>query len=89
MQQLKRGGRSNVPYALAHGLGTTRSGSSETRSTTDRMPMGLLEYMANFLLPLMSLRYYLFVYMLSDMFLAILQLHKIFYNFTPAVLFHK
>ena len=48
MQQLKRGGRSNILYALAYGLGTTRQGSSETRFPTDRMPMGLLEYMANF-----------------------------------------
>lgn len=48
MRQLKRGGRSNVLYALTHDLGTTRSGSSETRFPTDRMPMGLLEYMANF-----------------------------------------
>lgn len=46
MYHLHKGGRSNVLYALAHGLGTTQQ--DLTRFPVDRMPMGLLEYMANF-----------------------------------------
>ena len=48
MNDLQKSGRSNVLYTLAHGFGTTRPGSSDTRFPTDRMPMQLLEYMANF-----------------------------------------
>lgn len=48
IHHLQKSGCSNVLYALAHGLGTIRPGSHATRFPTDRMPMGLLEYMANF-----------------------------------------
>ena len=48
MYQLQRSRRSYVLYSLAHSIGTTQPGSQRPRFPTDRMPMGLLEYMTNF-----------------------------------------
>ena len=48
MAQLKHSDRSNVLYNLAMGLGTLRDDGSDSRFPTRRMPMGLVEHMANF-----------------------------------------
>lgn len=48
MENLHRSGRSNVLYELVFGLGTLRPDGSGPRFPTDRMPMGLLEYIVNF-----------------------------------------
>ena len=45
MYQLQR---RYVLYSLAHSIGTNQPGSQRPRFPTDRMPMGLLEYMTNF-----------------------------------------
>ena len=47
MLQLEKGGRSNVLYGLASGLGSFREDGSP-RFPVDRMPMGLLQYMVDF-----------------------------------------
>ena len=48
MKNLRASGRSNILYELAFGLGTQRPDGSGPRFPTDRMPMGLLEYVVNF-----------------------------------------
>lgn len=48
MARLKAANRSNVVYNLAKGIGTCRTESSESRFPLERMPMGLVEYIANF-----------------------------------------
>lgn len=47
-QQLSEVQRSNVLYSLAKGIGTMRTGRSESLFPVTRMPMGLLEFMVNF-----------------------------------------
>ena len=46
--QLKDRGRHDVIYGLSKGLGTTRPDKSDSLFPTTRMPMGLLEYMVQF-----------------------------------------
>ncbi len=48
MKYLKLCGRSNVLDSLARGLGTKRQDGEDSLFPAKRMPMGLLEYMANF-----------------------------------------
>ena len=48
MTILKESGRSNVLYQLARALSTPRSDGKGSKFPTDRMPMGLLEYMTVF-----------------------------------------
>ena len=48
MLQLRRHGRSNVLYNLAKGIGTMREDNSDSKFPTKCMPMGLVEYAANF-----------------------------------------
>ena len=48
MAQLRRSERTNVLYTLAKGIGTPREDGSDSRFPTRRMPMGLLEHIANF-----------------------------------------
>ena len=48
MIHLKGSKRSNVLYNIAKGFGEMREDQSDSRFPTDRMPMGLLEYMAGF-----------------------------------------
>ena len=48
MQQLLKNNRSNVVYKLVKGIGTVRSDDSDSCFPCKRMPMGLLEYMADF-----------------------------------------
>jgi len=48
MVQLSNGGRTNVLYNLAKGMGSLRPDKSGTRFPIDRMPMGLVEYTALF-----------------------------------------
>ena len=48
MAQLKRSERTNVLYKLAKGIGTPREDGSDSRLPTRRMPMGLVEHIANF-----------------------------------------
>ena len=48
MKKLQESGRSNVLYELSLGLGTLRPDGSDSCFPTSRMPMGLLEYMAQF-----------------------------------------
>lgn len=47
-QHLLKSGRSNVLYALAKALERMRIDGSDSRFPAKRMPMGLLEHMANF-----------------------------------------
>jgi len=47
MLQLEKGGRSNVLYGLASGLGSFREDGSP-QFPVDRMPMGLLQHMVDF-----------------------------------------
>ena len=47
MLHLEKGGRSNILYGLASGLGSVREDGS-SRFPVDRMPMGLLQYMVDF-----------------------------------------
>lgn len=48
MAKLKHSERSNVLYNLAKGIGTPRDDGSDSRFPTQRMPMGLVEHIANF-----------------------------------------
>ena len=48
MQQLKNRMRSNVLYKLARGIGTVHKDGSDSCFPTKRMPMSMLEYMADF-----------------------------------------
>ncbi|XP_065891566.1 uncharacterized protein [Dysidea avara] len=48
MVQLKANGRGNVLYNLAKGIGTLREDGQESRFPIKRMPMGLIEYSADF-----------------------------------------
>ena len=48
MVQLSNGRRSNVLYNLAKGIGTLRSDKKDSRFPINRMPMGLVEYTAQF-----------------------------------------
>ena len=48
MQHLKTCGRTNVLYALAKGIGTVRDDNSNSLFPSKRLPMGLLQHMANF-----------------------------------------
>lgn len=48
MFRLTAGNRSNVVYNLAKGIGTCRRDSTESRFPVGKMPMGLVEYTANF-----------------------------------------
>lgn len=48
MYQLKEARRTNVIYNMTKAIGTKRTGSNESRLPVTRMPMGLLEYCANF-----------------------------------------
>ena len=48
MSQLSIGGRTNVVYNLAKGMGTLRPDSKESRFPINRMPVGLVEYAAQF-----------------------------------------
>ena len=46
--RLSEKGRSNVIYNLAKGISTLREDGLDSRFPTQRMPMGLVEYTANF-----------------------------------------
>ena len=48
MVRLKAGNRSNVVYNLAKGIDTSRKDEAESRFPVGIMPMGLVEYTANF-----------------------------------------
>ena len=48
IEQLKAVGRYNVVYGLVQSLGTLREDGSDSRLPTQRMPMGLLEYIISF-----------------------------------------
>lgn len=48
MHQLSVSGRSNVLYKLSKGIGTMRPDNSDSCFPCKRMPMGMLEYMADF-----------------------------------------
>ena len=48
MLQLANNGRTNVLYNLAKGIGTLRQDEEDTRFPVKRMPMGLVEYTAQF-----------------------------------------
>ena len=48
MLRLEHNGRSNVLYNLAKGIGTLREDGSDSRFPIKRMPMGLVEYAADF-----------------------------------------
>ena len=48
MITLKESGRSNVLYTLARALATPRTSGVGSKFPTNRMPMGLLEYMVGF-----------------------------------------
>ena len=48
MVRLKAGNRSTVVYYLAKGIGTSRKDEAESRFPVGIMPMGLVEYTANF-----------------------------------------
>ena len=48
MQRLQGAGRLNVLYLLAKGFGTDLPGRHDSLFPTRRMPMGLLQYMAQF-----------------------------------------
>lgn len=48
MVHLSNNSRSNVLYSLAKGLGTLQKDKNDTLFPMKRMPMGLLEYTANF-----------------------------------------
>ena len=50
MVTLKQAQRSNVVYNLAKGVGTQRQDHIDSRFPVSRMPMGLVEYITNFLL---------------------------------------
>ena len=48
MINLHKGGRSNILYNLAKGVGTLRQDKSDTRFPIKHMPMGLIEYAIQF-----------------------------------------
>ena len=48
MKHLQDAGRLNVIYDLVKGFGTKRPDGSDSYFPTKRMPMGLLQYMAQF-----------------------------------------
>jgi len=48
MLRLSGGGRTNVLYNLAKGIGTMRPDQSDSHFSIKRMPLGLVEYVANF-----------------------------------------
>ena len=48
MSKLKCSGRTNVLYSIAKGIGTPRENGDNSRLPTKRMPMGMIEYVANF-----------------------------------------
>jgi len=48
MVRLTDAGRTNVLYNLAKGIGTLRLDGSDSCFPTNRMPMGLVEYIAQF-----------------------------------------
>lgn len=48
MINLHNGGRSNVLYNLAKGVGTQRQDKTDTRFPIKHMPMGLIEYATQF-----------------------------------------
>lgn len=48
MQRLSDGGRTNVLYNLAKGMGTLRPDQSDSRFPIKQMPLGLVEYIAQF-----------------------------------------
>lgn len=48
MLHLSEKSRSNILYNLAKGIGTIREDGSDSRFPTQRMPMGLVEYTANY-----------------------------------------
>lgn len=48
MVQLGKSNRSNILYTLAKGIGSMREDQSDSQFPTKRMPLGLVEYMANF-----------------------------------------
>lgn len=48
MVRLKAGNRTNVVYNLAKGIGTCRNNDTESHFPVGKMPMGLVEYTANF-----------------------------------------
>ena len=45
---LHKGGRTNILYNLAKGIGTLRSDGSDAMFPIKQMPMGLVEYIAQF-----------------------------------------
>lgn len=47
-QHLHSCGRSNIIYLMAKGIGTMRPDNSDSLLPAKRMPMGLIEYTANF-----------------------------------------
>lgn len=48
MEHLKDCKRSNVVYSLVKAIGTMRPGNADSLMPAKRMPMGLVEYLANF-----------------------------------------
>lgn len=48
MVQLSKGGRTNVLYNLAKGIGTMRPDKKDSQFPVMQMPMGLVEYTAQF-----------------------------------------
>ena len=48
MLRLSEGGRTNVLYNLAKGIGTLRPDQSDSRFPIKQMPLGLVEYIAQF-----------------------------------------
>ena len=48
MLRLSDGGRTNVLYNLAKGIGTLRPDKKDSRFPIKQMPMGLVEYIAQF-----------------------------------------
>ena len=48
IMNLKSSGCTNVLYNLAKGIGSLRADDTTSRFLTDRMPMGLIEYIASF-----------------------------------------
>ena len=55
--QLHQGGRTNVLYNLAKGMGTLRPDKTDSRFPIKQMPMSLVEYVAEFLLLIICKRY--------------------------------
>lgn len=50
MQRLSDGGRTNVLYNLAKGMGTPQPDQSDSHFLIKQTPLGLVEYIAQFLL---------------------------------------